>query len=88
MRDFTTPPAMAFRMKDITVWIFHGKLDKSVHYRRSVEMVEALKKAGADPKFTTLEEGEHSNAWKFANNKAELWAWFLKHKRENIVNKP
>ena len=80
--------AMAFRMENIPIWIFHGKLDKAVPYQRSVEMVEALKKAGADPKFTTIEEGEHADAWKYAYNEAGLWKWFLQYKKETPVNKP
>lgn len=71
--------AMAFRMKDIPTWIFHGKLDKAVPYKRSVDMVEALKELGAKPLFTTLEEGDHADAWIHAYNKAGLWEWFLNH---------
>lgn len=73
--------AMAFRMKNIPTWIFHGKVDKSVPFKRSVEMVDALKEAGADPKFTILDEGGHADAWIFAYNEAGLWEWFLKHKK-------
>ncbi len=73
--------AMAFRMKDIPTWVFHGKLDKAVPYERSVEMVNALKELGANPLFTTLDEGGHADAWVHAYNEAGLWEWFLKHKK-------
>jgi predicted peptidase len=72
---------LAFLMKDIPTWVFHGKLDKAVPYERSVEMVEALKQLGADPVFTTLDEGGHVDAWVHAYNEAGLWDWFLKHKK-------
>ncbi|NQU53095.1 MAG: prolyl oligopeptidase family serine peptidase, partial [Bacteroidetes bacterium] len=72
---------MAFRMKDIPIWVFHGKLDKAVPYERSVEMVNALKELGANPLFTTLDEGGHADAWVHAYNEAGLWEWFLKHKK-------
>lgn len=74
--------AMAFRMKAIPTWVFHGKLDKAVPFKRSVEMVDALKELGAEPKFTILDEGSHADAWIHAYNKAGLWKWFLKHKKE------
>lgn len=73
--------ALAFRMKNIPTWVFHGKLDKAVPYQRSVDMVEALKELGANPLFTTLEEGDHADAWVHAYNEAGLWDWFLKHSR-------
>jgi predicted peptidase len=72
--------AKASRMKDISTWVFHGKLDKAVPYQRSVEMVEALKELGANPLFTTLDKGGHADAWIHAYNEAGLWRWFLKHK--------
>ncbi len=78
-------PAMAFTIKDIPIWVFHGKLDKAVPYQRSVEMVDALKKSGANPKFTTIDDGGHADAWKFAYNEAGLWEWFLKHKKEHPI---
>lgn len=72
--------SMAYKMKDIPTWVFHGKLDKAVPYSQSVDMVKALEKAGAKPIFTTLDEGEHADAWIYAYNEAGLWGWFLKHK--------
>lgn len=78
-------PAMAFRIKDIPIWIFHGKKDQSVPFERSVEMNEALKKSGANPEFTVLEEGGHRDAWIYAYNEAGLWDWFLKH--QNTTDK-
>lgn len=74
--------AMAFRMKAIPTWVFHGKLDKAVPFKRSVEMVDALKELGAEPKFTILDEGDHADAWIHAYNEVDLWDWFLKHKKE------
>lgn len=73
--------AMAFLMKDIPTWVFHGKVDKAVPYQRSVEMVKTLKELGANPLFTTLDEGGHADAWIHAYNEAGLWKWLLKHKK-------
>jgi predicted peptidase len=73
--------AMAFRMKNIPTWIFHGELDQAVPYERSVEMEQALIKLEAEPLFTTLDKGGHMDAWVYAYNEAGLWEWFLKHQK-------
>ena len=74
--------ALAFRMKNIPTWIFHGELDQAVPYERSVEMEQALKKLDAEPLFTTLDKGGHMDAWVYAYNEAGLWEWFLKHRKK------
>jgi predicted peptidase len=72
----------AYRIKDIPCQVFHGKLDKAVPEQRSAEMVDALKKLGADVKYTVLPEGGHAASWIYAYNKADLWNWFLSQKKE------
>ena len=42
----------AEKIKDVPTWIFHGDADTAVKVERSREMVEALKKAGGNPKDT------------------------------------
>lgn len=74
-------PQSAYRIKDIPCQVFHGKLDKAVPEQRSAEMVEALKKLGADVKYTVLPEGDHQASWIYAYNEADLWNWFLSHKK-------
>ena len=74
-------PQSVYRIKDIPCQVFHGKLDKAVPEQRSAEMVEALQKMGGDVKYTILPEGDHVASWVHAYNKADLWNWFLKHKK-------
>ena len=74
-------PQAAYRIKYIPCQVFHGKKDQAVPEQRSAEMVEALKKLGADVKYTVLPEGDHQASWIYAYNEADLWNWFLSHKK-------
>ncbi len=73
-------PYMARRLKDIPIWVFHGDADKAVPVQKSDEMVDALKKAGADVKFTRY-EGVGHDCWTQSYDNPELYTWFLSHKR-------
>ena len=67
----------ACRIAHKPIWVTHGDNDQTVAYFESVNMVEALKKSGGEPIFTTL-EGVGHNAWDYAYTD-ELTEWFLKH---------
>ncbi|MDR1789916.1 MAG: prolyl oligopeptidase family serine peptidase [Opitutaceae bacterium] len=47
----------AGRMSGVPIWVFHGDADTKVPIGRSVEMVEALKKAGARQVVLTIYKG-------------------------------
>jgi predicted peptidase len=72
-------PDKAHTIKDMPIWVFHGKLDPVVKFKESDNMVKALKKAGSKVKFTVYEKGKH-NVWKEAYSDQKLYKWFLKHK--------
>jgi protein-S-isoprenylcysteine O-methyltransferase Ste14/predicted esterase len=73
-------PEMAYVIKDLPIWIFHGAKDKTVPIARSQQMVDALKKAGANVKFTVYPEAGH-DSWTMTYENPELYNWFLQHKR-------
>jgi predicted peptidase len=73
-------PEFAKRMKNLPIWVFHGEVDKAVPFERSVEMVDALTKVGADVKFTRY-PGVGHDCWTQSYDNPELYAWFLSHKR-------
>lgn len=79
-------PHLVSRLKDIPVWVFHGKKDDAVPEQQSAIMVEALKKIGANVEYTVLPEGGHVDAWVYAYDKAGLFEWFLKHPKKSIKN--
>jgi predicted peptidase len=57
-------------------WIFHGDKDGVVKPERSRNMVEALKKAGGDPKYTEY-PGVGHNAWDKAYADPALFEWLF-----------
>jgi predicted peptidase len=61
-------------------WVFHGAKDDVVPPESSVVMVDALKKAGADVKFTLYPNANH-NSWDDAFAEKDLLPWlFSQHK--------
>lgn len=73
-------PADAPRLKDLPIWIFHGRLDETVHVAFSEEMTRALAAEHARVKFTLLAQEGHQS-WTPAYNDAALYDWLLKQKR-------
>lgn len=71
--------ADAEKIKAIPCWCFHGDADPAVKVQRSREMMEALKKAGAMPKYTEFEKVGH-DSWVPAYATAELYEWLSKQK--------
>lgn len=74
-------PSKVEPLRDTPIWIFHGKKDNTVRYRESVNMVEALKKIGNEPKFTTYPDARH-NSWTETYNNPELYEWMLSHQKK------
>jgi len=62
------------------IWAFHGATDKIVPVRRSRQMVDALKKAGKDVKYTEY-PGVNHEAWKLVYEEAELPVWLFEQSR-------
>ncbi|PKL46853.1 MAG: phospholipase [Planctomycetes bacterium HGW-Planctomycetes-1] len=63
------------------IWVFHGAKDDVVPLRRSQEMVDAVKAAGGDVKFTIYPELKH-DSWTVTYENEELYKWFLSHKKQ------
>src|SRR5437868_4468340 len=71
-------PKTAEKIKNIPCWCFHGDADKTVPAERSRAMINALKDAGASPRYDEYPGVEH-NSWDRAYATEELYTWFLKH---------
>ena len=61
------------------VWVFHGGADDTVPVTESHKMVEALKAAGGDVRYTEY-PGVGHNSWDKAYSEPELVPWLLGHK--------
>jgi predicted peptidase len=71
----------ADKIKSVPIWVFHGDKDNAVPVARSREMVEALKKAGGEPKYTEY-PGVGHNSWDKAYADPEMFAWLFAQKRK------
>ncbi|MDG2122640.1 MAG: prolyl oligopeptidase family serine peptidase [Verrucomicrobiales bacterium] len=71
---------LAKKFAHIPVWAWHGDKDNVIKASRSLDMVDALKKAGANPKYTEV-AGRGHNVWTDAFNSPDLWAWLFAQKK-------
>lgn len=72
-------PSKAEKMKETPIWVFHGAKDTAVSIKKSEEMVDALKKAGGNVKFTMYPEAGH-DSWTETYNNSEVYKWLLEQK--------
>jgi predicted peptidase len=67
-------PADAKKITEVPIWAFHGAKDNSVPVSGSRDMIDALRKLGAKPKYTEYPNLAHG-IWGEAYASEELWAW-------------
>ncbi len=73
-------PKQVDRLKNVPVWAFHGARDPVVPYEESEALVDALRKAEGDVRFTLYPDATH-NSWTRTYRNQALYDWFLQHKR-------
>ncbi len=73
-------PAWAEKIAHLPIWCFHGADDRAVPPDESRKMIDALKKAGGQPKYDEY-PGVGHNSWDRAYGTDELYAWLLKQRR-------
>jgi predicted peptidase len=73
-------PADAQKLARLPIWVFHGAKDPVVRIASENAMVEALKAAGANVKFTVYPDAGH-DVWTETYNNPELYEWLLQQKR-------
>lgn len=69
-------PGSAKSFKEVPVWVFHGAKDAIVNVSQSQKMVEALKDARAEVKYTEYPDGDHGIVNKVLQTK-ELHEWLF-----------
>jgi predicted peptidase len=79
-------PSRAKEIAHVAVWAFHGDKDDAVPVSGSRDMIDALKKAGASPRYTEYPGTEH-NSWSPAFAEKEFWTWLLPQKRQSTPKK-
>jgi predicted peptidase len=69
------------KFKNIPIWAFHGADDKTVPVERSREMIEALKAAGANPKYKEY-PGVGHNSWAQTYSDPALYEWLFAQRKK------
>lgn len=69
------------KLKEVPIWTFHGTEDKAVPFSQSQAMVDTLKIAKGNVRFTVY-EGVGHNSWEETYNNKELYQWLLEQKRK------
>jgi predicted esterase len=73
-------PNFAERIKNIPLWVFHGRLDEAVHPRFSWEILEALRKAGSTARYTEYSTLGH-NVWDVTYYNPAVLEWLFAQKK-------
>jgi predicted peptidase len=73
-------PTQAAAIHHVPIWAFHGDADPTVPVRGSRQMIEALRAAGGEPRYTELRGGGH-DVWTQALGDPEVVAWLLSRRR-------
>lgn len=68
--------ALAERLRDKPIWMFHGARDDVVPPGDDRMIFAALKAAGGDVRYTEFPDADH-NSWDPAYSTPELWAWLF-----------
>jgi predicted peptidase len=73
-------PVDAPKLARLPIWVFHGAKDPVVRIASENAMVEAIKAAGGNVKYTVHPNAAH-DAWTETYNNPELYQWLLEQKR-------
>jgi predicted peptidase len=76
----TGNPADAPKLAKLPIWAFQGAKDPVVRLARAQEMVDAVKAAGGNVKFTVYPDAGH-DIWTRTYDDPELYQWLLQQKR-------
>lgn len=69
------------RIKNIPVWAFHDRYDKTIPIKFEEKDIERLKKAGGNVRYTVTETGRHE-IWTDIYNKPDIFNWLLENEKK------
>lgn len=74
--------SLAYRLKNLPIWVFHGAKDNIVPINYSEEMVKKVREYNPEVIFTIYPNTGH-DSWTQTYNNPELYKWLLNHKRDH-----
>ncbi len=69
-------PSKAKLFAQMPIWIWYGQIDNVVQPQLNIDMYNALKAAGGDPKITEVPNVGHDSWWN-AYEDPETWVWLF-----------
>lgn len=75
-------PKFGPNLTEVAIWAFHGAKDRKVPVNLSRDMIEAIKKAGGNPRYTEFPYEGH-DIWKQVIAEPGLLDWLFEQRREN-----
>ena len=73
--------ALAAGIKQLPIWVFHGDADTSVHVAQSRQLVAALKRVGAQVRYTEYADVDHIAVTARAYADTALFTWLFAKRR-------
>ena len=73
--------AQAGKLTKLPIWAFHGDADKTVPPKNTTSMIEAIQKAGGEPKMTIYPGVDH-NSWSRTYADPKVLAWLFAQKKK------
>jgi predicted peptidase len=80
-------PTQAATMRDVPIWAYHGDRDEAVPVRGSRRMIQALRKAGGNPRYTEV-AGHGHDVWTLAYRDVALMRWLLAQRQHEGAGSP
>jgi predicted peptidase len=76
-------PELAGKITSVSVWAFHGEDDSLVPVTSSREMIDGMKKAGGNPRYTEFQDAGHS-IWNKVVTTPGLMDWLFEQRSDSI----
>lgn len=76
-------PQLAEVITGVSVWAFHGALDRNVPVSGSRNMIDAMKKAGGSPMYTEFPDKAHG-IWYEVTQTPGVCKWLFEQKRNSL----
>lgn len=75
-------PQLAFRAAHVAIWAFHGEKDRNVPVSGSRDMINAIRKAGGNPRYTEFANEGHNIGYQVETT-AGLWDWLFAQQKND-----
>ena len=75
-------PSLADKIAHVPVWAFHGDADRNVPVTGSRNMIEAMRKAGGNPKYNEY-AGVGHHVWPEIEKTPGVLEWMFEQRRKS-----